>query len=74
MSHDKLIAPKDAPLIADRLGVSVHTVLSWRQRKSIPAEKWPAFIEAGFATLDDLAPELAEAVAKSPEVQSQDAA
>lgn len=49
-----------AEVIAETLGVSVHTVRSWIQRESIPAEHWAAFANNGWATLE----ELASAVAK----------
>ncbi len=54
-THTEVIKPQDAPKLADRLGVSVHTVLSWRQRNSIPAEHWKALDEDGVATLGELA-------------------
>lgn len=62
MKHADIIPYADAPKVAERLGVSVNTVLSWRQRNSIPTDKWPALIAAGFATLEALSPELADVV------------
>jgi len=41
--------------VASALGVSVHTVRSWIQRDSIPADKWAAFARAGHASLETLA-------------------
>lgn len=41
--------------VATWRGVSVHTVRSWIQRNSIPAEHWLAFAEAGHADLEELA-------------------
>lgn len=38
----------------------------WEMRKSIPHDQWPAIIAAGIATLDELSPALAEAVAQAP--------
>jgi hypothetical protein len=60
--HVQIIAHKDAQTWADVLGVSVHTVLSWRQRKSIPHEQWAPAIAAGLTTLEDLSPDLAQAI------------
>lgn len=62
MKHADLIPYADAPRIAGLLGISVNTVISWRQRKSIPPDRWPALIAAGIATLEDLSPELADVV------------
>lgn len=61
-AHAKII--QDADAMAARLGVSVNTVRSWKQRKSIPADQWPAIIAAGFATLDELSPDLAQVIAR----------
>lgn len=62
---------KDPDAVAEHLGKSVNTVRSWKQRKSIPADQWPALIAGGFATLDELSPPLAEALRNQP---AQDAA
>lgn len=51
-------------------GVSVHTVRSWIQRNSIPAEQWAWFAREGHATLE----ELAEAAAKEPTADGDEAA
>lgn len=53
--HSQIIAGADAAKLADLCGVSVHTVRSWAQRDSIPAEHWITLEEAGVATLQDLA-------------------
>jgi hypothetical protein len=60
MTHADII--KDPEAIAAHLGVSVHTVRSWRQRKSIPSDQWPPLIAGGFATLEELSPRLAEVI------------
>jgi len=41
----------------DALGLTgkVHTVGSWRQRDSIPADHWKAIADLRFATLEELA-------------------
>lgn len=54
-THAEIIRPQDAPALAQQLGVSVHTVLSWRQRNSIPAEHWKALDAARIASLEELA-------------------
>jgi uncharacterized protein YjcR len=40
--------------IAERRGVSAHTVRSWIQRDSIPPEHWAGFVIAGWAGMDEL--------------------
>lgn len=60
--HAKII--QDADAMAAKLGVSVNTVRSWKQRKSIPSDQWPAIISSGFATLDELSPDLAQVIAR----------
>lgn len=52
----------DADAIAAHLGKSVNTVRSWKQRNSIPHDQWAGMIAGGFATLEELSPELAEVV------------
>lgn len=44
--------PEEVALVC---GVSVHTVRSWIQRDSIPADQWATFAERGFADLASLA-------------------
>lgn len=41
--------------VAEANKVSVHTVRSWIQRDSIPAEQWAWFAREGHATLEELA-------------------
>lgn len=55
-THSQILrdGPK-AEAIAETLSVSVHTVRSWMQRDSIPAEHWAAISALGWATLEDLA-------------------
>ena len=40
--------------LALALGVSIHTVRSWIQRGSVPKNQWPAFVNKGWATFDEL--------------------
>lgn len=56
MTHSEIVAKAGKPEeVALRRGVSVHTVRSWMQRNSIPAEHWKGFADEGHATLEDLA-------------------
>ena len=55
-------------------GVSTHTVRSWVQRDSIPAEHWAAFASDGKATLAELAEYAASNPRKRPTEQARDAA
>lgn len=43
----------------------------WHRRGSIPHEQWPAVIAAGLAALDELSPELAEAVGQTPRAEGR---
>jgi len=55
-THSEIVRCAGKPEeVALALGVSVHTVRSWIQRDSIPADKWSAFARAGHATLEVLA-------------------
>lgn len=54
-THADIIRPAEVEALASALGVSVHTVRSWRQRDSIPAEHWKVLVGLGAATLDELA-------------------
>jgi hypothetical protein len=72
-THSDIIKRAGTPAaILEKIGsvVSVHTVTSWRQRNSIPAEHWKVFCETGLATLE----ELAVAAAERPSSRAQDAA
>lgn len=65
-THAEIVAAAGRPEeVAQRRRVSVHTVRSWMQRDSIPAEHWLGFADEGHATLDELA--LAAAARKAPE-------
>ena len=55
-THSQIVkAAGTAEAVAEQRGVSVHTVRSWMQRDSIPAEHWAAFARNGWASLDELA-------------------
>ena len=60
-----------AAALANKLCVpSVHTITAWMSRGSIPATKWKALSDHGFATLE----ELAELAASRPSPQQSEAA
>lgn len=73
-THASIIKDTSAQTVHDRLGFTdkLHTVRSWQQRDSIPAEFWKAFDDAGLATLDELAKAAAER--KAPDTQTASAA
>lgn len=54
-THSEIVAAADCAKVAELRGASIHTVRSWGQRNSIPAEHWAAFLETGAATLEELA-------------------
>jgi hypothetical protein len=55
-THSEIVTAAGKPEeVALRRAVSVHTVRSWAQRDSIPAEHWAGFANDGHATLDELA-------------------
>lgn len=54
-THSEIVAAADCDKIAEMREASVHTVRSWGQRNRIPAEHWPAFVQIGAATLEELA-------------------
>lgn len=54
-SHADIISSADDAAIASARGVSIHTVRSWKQRDSIPAEHWAGIATMRLATLEELA-------------------
>lgn len=55
-THSDIVRAAGKPhLVAKALGVSVHTVKSWRARNSIPADRWLDFVKCGAATFEQLA-------------------
>lgn len=54
-THAAIIRSRPASTISDALSVSLHTVRSWAQRNSIPAEHWAGVRDLGMATLEELA-------------------
>lgn len=53
-NHSEIIRAADAAAIAELTGASIHTVRSWGQRDSIPAEYWSALVNEGHCTADEL--------------------
>lgn len=55
-THQDIIKRAGADTVRVALGgrVSIHTVRSWQQRNSIPAEHWRGLITAGLATADEM--------------------
>lgn len=55
-SHSDIVRSAGKPEeVALANGVSVHTVRSWIQRNSIPAEVWAWFANERHASLEELA-------------------
>lgn len=54
-THSEIIKDQGSDAIQAVTGVSIHTVRSWAQRKSIPSQYWKALADAGHTTLDELA-------------------
>lgn len=53
-THSEIVAAADRDKLAELCGASIHTVRSWGQRNSIPAEHWSIFVQSGAATLEEL--------------------
>ncbi len=56
-THKEIIRAVGAQALHDALGLvdKLHTVKSWAQRDSIPAEHWKVMADKSFATLEELA-------------------
>lgn len=55
-THTDIVKAAGQPeAVGTALGVSRHTVRSWIQRDSIPADHWITFAAQGWASLDELA-------------------
>jgi len=53
--HEQIIADAGgAQTVHEKLGLSLHTVRSWAQRKRIPPEYWAAIVGLGAATVEEL--------------------
>lgn len=53
--HPDIVKEAGIDAVAEATGASVHTVRSWIQRESIPAEHWKLFADREWATLEELA-------------------
>jgi hypothetical protein len=54
-THSEIVAAiPDLAGFVGRLGLSVHTARSWRQRNSIPPEHWKALVSDDLATPSEL--------------------
>lgn len=65
--HRDIVIGAGVERVASVRGLSVHTVRSWAQRDSIPAEHWAWFAGEGLATLEDLARAAAQRAAERQE-------
>ena len=54
-THADIVKEIGPANIAQRRGLSIHTVRSWIVRDSIPSEHWAAFAADGWASLEELA-------------------
>ena len=70
-NHADIVRDVGPAEVAALTGASIHTVRSWAQRKSIPAEYWTALVGRGWAELGELA---TAAAAKKAESSRQAAA
>lgn len=76
-THRDIIKDAKATKVAKRFNIEPGTVHAWVRSDSIPGGYWPAFAEAGFATLDELAAaalEKLKARGLAPEVVEVEAA
>jgi hypothetical protein len=53
--HPEIVRTTGVEAVAEATGASIHTVRSWIQRESIPAEHWKLFADKGWASLEELA-------------------
>jgi hypothetical protein len=53
--HQVIVRAVGIDAVAEATGASIHTVRSWVQRESIPAEHWKLFSDKQWATLEELA-------------------
>jgi hypothetical protein len=53
--HGEIVRAAGIDAVASATGASIHTVRSWIQRESVPAEHWKLFAENEWATLEELA-------------------
>lgn len=53
--HGEIVRKAGVEAVAEATDASIHTVRSWIQRESIPAEHWKLFADRNWATLEELA-------------------
>jgi len=53
--HPEIVRAAGVEAVAAATGASIHTVRSWVQRESVPAEHWKLFADKGWASLEELA-------------------
>lgn len=53
--HPDIVRAAGIEAVAKATGASIHTVRSWIQRESVPAEHWKLFADHDWATLEELA-------------------
>jgi hypothetical protein len=53
--HGEIVRAAGVEAVVESTGASIHTVRSWIQRESIPAEHWKLFADHGWATLEEMA-------------------
>jgi transposase len=53
--HSVIVRSAGIEAVAEATGASIHTVRSWVQRESLPAEHWKLFAERDWASLEELA-------------------
>lgn len=68
--HDVIVRAAGIEAVAEATDASVHTVRSWIQRGSIPAEHWKLFAEKEWATLHELAETVKPRKPRSDEPQA----
>lgn len=61
-THTQIVKDGGVSAIAERRRVSIHTVRSWLQRNSIPAEHWSGLVDDGLSSLEELAAAVARPV------------
>lgn len=53
--HGEIVKAAGVEAVVEATGASIHTVRSWIQRESIPAEHWKLFADHAWASLEELA-------------------
>ena len=54
-THAQIVNEAGVDAVAADRNVSIHTVRSWKQRNSIPAEHWNGFVRNQWAAFEELA-------------------